>query len=161
MIILTGYADESHLSFISASTFLKVDINIFPDMQRVCKSAVFFCVFHISCCHLSFAQSPESKSAAKTKVTISGNCIIATDFESIYTNFGGPALKFSFSKNLHGCISMYPSIRWKKDSSKPTALPMLGTGVHIGYKHMILALPFYYISSKNRWVMAGGIGVYF
>ena len=151
MIILTGCADESHLCFITASTFLKVDINIFMGMLRRCKSAVLFCVLYIPCCLTSFAQSPESKTSARTKVAITGNFIIATDFESVYTNFGGPALKFSFSKNLHGCISMYPSIRWKKDSSKPTALPMLGTGVHIGYKHMILDFLFYYISSNNRF----------
>ncbi|MBI5857713.1 MAG: hypothetical protein HZB42_08680 [Sphingobacteriales bacterium] len=86
---------------------------------------------------------------------------MATDFHSVYTMYGGPAIKFSFSKNLYASISMYPSLRWKNDPVKSTALPMLGAGIQIGYKSFILALPFYYISSENKWKAAPGIGVRF
>jgi hypothetical protein len=107
------------------------------------------------------AQSKEKKNDSKIDFNISGNFIIATDFESLYTNYGGPAVKFSFSKNIYTSISMYPGLRWKNDPVKPTALPILGTGLHFGYKRLILAMPFYYISNENKWKAAFGIGIKF
>ncbi len=103
----------------------------------------------------------EVNTPKKNSFSITGNFIVATDFESLYTNYGGPAVKFSFSKNLYVCISMYPGLRWKADAKKPGVLPILGTGMHVGYKSFILALPFYYMSNKNKWRAAIGLGIRF
>ncbi len=111
--------------------------------------------------NILFAQTKTNGAYNKSHFTISGNFIMATDLESIYITYGGPALKFTFSKNLYACVSMYPGLRWKADVNKPLLLPILGAGMHIGYKSLILAFPFYYISNKNKWKAAIGLGVRF
>lgn len=129
-------------------------------MQKVYKSAVLFIAIAIcnSVDSRSIAQSTKNTTADKTKVTISGNFIVATDLKSIYTSFGGPSLKFSFSKNTYACISMFPSLRWKSENNKPDVLPILGTGIYFGYKSLILAMPLYYIGNENKWKAAWGSG---
>lgn len=130
-------------------------------MQKVYKSTILLIAICSSVCSKSFAQSTKNTSPDKTKVTISGNFIVATDFKSVYTSYGGPSVKFSFSKNTYACISMFPSLRWKSDSIKPDVLPILGTGILIGYKRLILAIPVYYITNENKWKVAGGAGIKF
>lgn len=130
-------------------------------MQITSKSLLLNIFFSILFCNILFAQTEQNTSPKKYKVEISGNFIVATDFESVYTCYGGPSVKFSFSKNVYASISMFPSLRWKNEPNKPTVLPILGTGIHFGYKSFILAFCFYYISSKNKWVAAPGIGVKF
>lgn len=125
-------------------------------MQKVYKPVIWFFAVYISSIPISMAQSP-----ANSKIEISGNFIVATDFKSVYTSYGGPAVKFTFSKNLYACISMYPGLRWKKDPAKSAVLPILGTGMHVGYKSLILALPLYYIPNENKWKAAIGVGIRF
>lgn len=165
MTILTAAADENHLSSMYGSTFLKTRIFNIIFMRKLYKSILWLIAISISCITscitVSFAQSAKNSSPVKSKIEISGNLIAATDFKSIYTNYGGPAVKFSLSEKLYACISMYPGLRWKNDTEKPTVLPILGAGMHVGYKSLILALPFYYISNENKWKTAIGAGIRF
>lgn len=135
MTFLTETADESHLSSIYACTLLKANISILLSMQKAYKSVLWLFVVHISCITMSFAQFPKNTPPAKSKIEISGNFIVATDFESVYTSYGGPAVKFSFSKELYACISMYPGLRWKNDPVKSTVLPILGTVCMLAINH--------------------------
>ncbi len=130
-------------------------------MQKVYKPVLWLFAVYISSSPISIAQSPGNTPPAKSKIEISGNFIVATDFKSVYTSYGGPAVKFTFSKNLYACISMYPGLRWKNDPAKSTVLPILGTGMHVGYKSLILALPLYYITNENKWKAAIGVGIRF
>jgi hypothetical protein len=94
----------------------------------------------------------------KTTLTASGLAIVATDGESAYFTMGGPGIKLA-RDGWHLGVYMLPSLRYKKDATTPDITPLLGTGIVMGRKRIVLSIPFYYFSSTKEWSVAAGIGV--
>ena len=95
------------------------------------KSASLTVLIFIAYLYNSTAQ--ESKSEFK----IEGQIAATTNGNAVFTNFGGPAMKFTFSK-IAASISMIPSLKFENDTSKPLVLPTLGFG-----------LQFYFLKNKR------------
>ena len=105
--------------------------------------------------------SVEQVSAQKKEVvsaSITGAAIVSTDGKSVFFNMGGPGIKVA-KKDWMASINLLPSLRFFEDNPRPFVTPILGTGVCIGYKRFILAVPFYYLSAKAEWIVTAGIGV--
>jgi hypothetical protein len=107
--------------------------------------------------HFIYAQDTKPKAVAW-----SGQFVVATNGNSLFTNFGGPSIKAEFSKKSSLSLGMLPSLRInleEKDSNKIVS-PILGIGLQFQYKKFILAMPAYYLPGpKNYWTLAGGIGI--
>ena len=84
--------------------------------------------------------------------------MISTDGESAFFTMGGPGIKLS-REGWHLGVYMLPSLRYKKDATAPDITPILGTGLVMGYKRIVLSIPFYYLSATKEWSVAAGIGV--
>jgi len=95
---------------------------------------------------------------AKASLTASGMAIVATDGESAYFTMGGPGVKLA-RDGWHLGVYMLPSLRCKKDPLTPDITPLLGAGLVMGHKRVVLSIPFYYLSATKQWEVAAGIGV--
>jgi hypothetical protein len=92
-----------------------------------------------------------------------GQLAVATNGKAIFVNFGGPSIKYNFSK-VAFCLGMMPSLRLEQDAPRPYVTPILGAGLNVLFlnsKRLVLSIPCYYISSKNEWTVAAGIGYVF
>jgi hypothetical protein len=120
------------------------------------KSKLLIFVFILFSCGL-YAQDGKPKAVAW-----SGQFVVATNGNSLFTNFGGPSIKAEFSKKSSLSLGMLPSLRInleEKDNNKIVS-PILGIGLQFQYKKIILAMPAYYLPApKNYWTIAGGIGI--
>ena len=107
--------------------------------------------------HIGYAQENKPKAVAWN-----GQFVVATNGNSLFTNFGGPSIKAEFSKKSSLSLGMLPSLRInleEKDNNKIVS-PILGIGLQFQYKKIILAMPAYYLPApKNYWTLAGGIGI--
>jgi hypothetical protein len=104
-------------------------------------------------CNESIAQKTSNVSAS-----ITGSAMITTDGVSVFYNMGGPGIKITKDKWMVG-ISMLPSLRYFKDDPRPIITPILGGGVSIGYKRLMIGFPLYYIAAKAQWIVSAGLGV--
>ncbi|MFO0415188.1 MAG: hypothetical protein ACK50E_06005 [Bacteroidota bacterium] len=95
---------------------------------------------------------------AKASLTASGMAIVATDGESAYFTMGGPGVKLA-RDGWHLGVYMLPSLRYKKDPLIPDVTTVLGTGLVMGRKRIVLSIPFYYLLATKKWEVAAGIGV--
>jgi hypothetical protein len=87
-----------------------------------------------------------------------------------YINFGGPSIKF-IRKPLHFGFGILPTMRIKEDKvakgvTKNSAItPTAGFGFTLGYKHLVLQVPFYYNNkstvSNGKWNPGVGVGYKF
>jgi hypothetical protein len=117
----------------------------------------------LMCFFLSKVAYSQEKS--KMSWTLGGQVALTSDFkENIFFNMGGPGVKLSQkpSKWVFS-INMFPSLRWntsEKDQNKQVT-PVLGAGVQIFYKKLLISLPAYYLSIQNIWVGSVGVGVTF
>jgi len=113
--------------------------------------AVFFVLifFH----NISLAQKTNTISA-----TITGSAVVSTDGKSVFFNMGGPGIRVA-KKDWMASINLLPSLRFFEDQPRPFVTPILGTGVFIGYKRFIVAVPLYYLSARSEWIVTAGIGV--
>lgn len=118
------------------------------------KLLTFVFVLFYSC---MYAQETKTKAVAWN-----GQFVVATNGNSIFTNFGGPSIKAEFSKKSSISLGMLPSLRInleEKDNNRIVS-PILGIGLQFQYKKFILAMPAYYLPGpKNYWTLAGGIGI--
>jgi hypothetical protein len=94
----------------------------------------------------------------KGSLTATGMAIVATDGESAYFTMGGPGIKLA-RDGWHLGFYLMPSLRYKKDPLTPDITPLLGTGLVMGHKRIVLSIPFYYLSASKQWEVAAGIGV--
>ena len=76
----------------------------------------------------------------------------------LFVNFGGPSIKTTI-KNKSIAISMYPSLKYEFETTRLT--PMLGVGLQISHKKIILLTPCYYIPTQNVWLGTIGLGYKF
>jgi len=106
-------------------------------------------------CLFSFNAKSQT---TKGSLTVTGMAIVATDGESAYFTMGGPGIKFARDE-WHLGVYMLPSLRYKKDPLTPDVTPILGTGLVMGRKRIVLSIPFYYLSATKQWEVAAGIGV--
>jgi hypothetical protein len=104
-------------------------------------------------CSESIAQKRSNVSAS-----ITGSAMVSTDGTSVFYNMGGPGIKITKDKWMAG-ISMLPSLRYFKDDPRPIITPILGGGVSIGYKRLMIGFPLYYIAAKAQWIVSAGLGV--
>ena len=96
----------------------------------------------------------------KIQPVVSGTAMIATDGNAVYMNLGGPGLKWA-QGNWQLSINMLPSLRFVSDKPRPFATPSLGAGFLVTYKRFVVGLPIYYISARQEWRLAPGVGVRF
>jgi hypothetical protein len=90
--------------------------------------------------------------------SITGSVMLTTDGSSLFYNMGGPGVKFTKNNWMLG-INMLPSLRFFKDDPRPFITPMLGAGILIGYKRLMVGVPLYYLSAKSEWIISAGVGV--
>jgi len=94
----------------------------------------------------------------KGSLAVSGMAIVSTDGESAFFTMGGPGIKLA-RDGWHLGVYMLPSLRFKKDPLTPDVTPILGTGLVMGRKRIVLSIPFYYYSATREWQAGAGIGV--
>ena len=117
---------------------------------------------------LSFG-SIRAQDAVKKTQTIAWDGMMVAGYvnEGGYVNFGGPSIKI-IKKPLSFGFGILPTMRIKKDKvSKEVKrnsiiTPTAGFGFTMGYKHLVLQVPFYYntktTSSNGKWHPGVGIG---
>ncbi len=91
---------------------------------------------------------------------IEGQIAATTDGKGVFVNFGGPTVKFNFSKITLG-INFMPSLRFQEDKVKALVTPMLGFGPQLYFlknKKFLLSFPAYYNTNTNVWTFTAGIG---
>jgi hypothetical protein len=92
--------------------------------------------------------------------SITGSVMLTTDGSSLFYNMGGPGVKITKDKWML-LINMLPSLRLYKDEPRPLITPILGGGISIGYKRLMIGFPCYYLAPKSEWVVSAGLGVIF
>lgn len=108
-------------------------------------------------CFLSFNAKSQT---TKGSLTVTGMAIVATDGESAYFTMGGPGIKLARDE-WHLGMYLMPSLRYFKDLTSPDITPLLGAGLVMGRKRIVLSIPFYYLAAAKQWEVAAGIGVKF
>lgn len=108
-------------------------------------------------CTVIFAQANKSVSSS----SLSGQFLISYDGSALYANMGGPNVTYTINKNTKISLCMFPSLRIIEDAVKPTVTPILGTGISMQYKKLVIGLPCYYIQSDNKWNISFGLGYKF
>lgn len=101
-----------------------------------------------------------SQEEQKSSLNIEGQIAAATNGKDLFVNFGGPALKFNFSK-IAFAWNFMPSVRFYTNNGKVQVAPILGTGLQVyglKDKRFILSIPFYYLASNNTWIGTVGVG---
>jgi len=112
------------------------------------------CAVILTCSSLyCFAQSKPS-----TDVSFSGAFMVSTDGKSVFYNMGGPSIKMTKDK-WYLSLNMLPSLRFFDVKGTININPILGAGIHIGYKRWMIGFPCYYLSDKKIWVLTAGAGV--
>jgi len=99
-----------------------------------------------------------SKGQSSVKTTLSGMALLSTSGESAYLTMGGPGIKATHGAWQAG-IYMLLSLRFKQDATAPDITPVLGPGIIIGYKRILIGVPIYYLAAAKKWVTAFGLGV--
>ena len=102
----------------------------------------------------------EPKKEEQFQWSFEGQFVAATDGRGVYTNFGGPGVKWNFKYFSIGW-NMMPSLRFEHQAKTPLVTPILGTGPQIYLlknRRLILSAPMYYIASRQMWTFNGGIG---
>jgi hypothetical protein len=100
------------------------------------------------------------KNSVSAGFSLVGQVSVATNGEAIFTNFGGPNVKFE-KKKFWICVSMFPSLRFMNDAPRATVIPTLGTGLLVGYGKLYFIAPGYYNNVTNQWSLALGVGIRF
>lgn len=109
---------------------------------------------------LNTYSQTESKSEDRFQWSFEGQFVAATDGRGMYTNFGGPGLKWNFKYFSIG-FNMMPSLRFENQPKTPLVTPILGTGPQLYLlknRRLIISVPMYYIASRQMWTFTGGIG---
>lgn len=111
---------------------------------------------------LLFPLSLEAQEAEKSKVSMNleGQFALTSNGRAGFVNFGGPAIKFNFSKFAFA-LNFMPSLRVEEQKSEITVTPLLGAGLQFYFlknKKFILSFPCYYYANRNVWVGTAGIG---
>lgn len=107
----------------------------------------------------SYSQS-EIKAADRFQWSFEGQFVAATDGRGMYTNFGGPGVKWNF-KHFSIGFNMMPSLRFENQPNTPLITPILGTGPQLYLlknRRLIISAPMYYIANRQMWTFNGGIG---
>ncbi len=106
-----------------------------------------------------FSRLVFSQEEQKASFNIEGQIAFTTDGIGLFTNMGGPNLKFNFSK-FSLAINMMPSLRFQEDKVKSFVTPMLGVGPQIYFlkdKRFVLSFPAYYNTNTNKWTYTAGV----
>jgi hypothetical protein len=98
-----------------------------------------------------------SKGQSSVTTTLSGMALLSTSGESAYLTMGGPGIKVTHGA-WQGGIYMLPSLRYKQDAAAPDVTPLLGSGIIIGYKRLLIGIPLYYLAATKKWEAAFGLG---
>lgn len=109
---------------------------------------------------LLLSISAFSQEGQKSSLNVEGQIAVTTNAKDVFMNFGGPALKFGFSK-VAFALNFMPSLRFHNVNNKVQLTPVLGTGLQVyglKDKRFVLSFPFYYLTSSNAWVGTAGIG---
>ncbi len=117
------------------------------------KSFLVFCLMFTTIS--AFSQEEQ-----KSSLNIEGQFAVATNGKDVFVNFGGPALKFNYTKVAFAWNFM-PSVRFHDQNGTLQVTPILGTGLQVyGWKdkRFILSVPFYYLASNNTWIGTLGVG---
>jgi len=96
----------------------------------------------------------------KFEWSMEGQLVCATNGVGMYTNFGGPGLRFNFEYFSIG-YNMMPSLRFENQTNTPLVTPILGTGPQLYFlkkKKLVLSFPAYYLASNHEWTFTAGIG---
>lgn len=67
------------------------------------------------------------ESKKPSSFNIEGQISFATNGKALFINFGGPSLKFHFSKTLVS-VNILPSLKLEEDKPKPLITPIIGFG---------------------------------
>lgn len=107
------------------------------------------------------AQEPSA--AATPTVVIEGQVALTTNGKGVYLNLGGPGVRFTFANFALG-FNLMPTLRFQKEEPKSFVTPLLGFGPQLYLpksKRLVLSLPLYYNTTKNRWLLTAGLGYLF
>jgi hypothetical protein len=126
--------------------------------------ALLYVLCLCSICNPGFAQS----TSAKTKAMIWDGMMVAGYVNhGGYVNFGGPSVKLNRKPWSIG-FGILPTMRIKEDkvaegAKKNSAVtPTAGFGLTVGFKHLVIQVPFYYnpktAASDGEWNAGIGIG---
>ena len=89
-----------------------------------------------------------------------GQVAVTSDGRGVFTNFGGPGLKFHFNPFTLS-FQMMPSLRFQNEVGRPLVTPMLGVGPQLYLlknKRLVLSFPSYYTASDHTWTFTAGLG---
>lgn len=103
------------------------------------------------------ANAQEEK---KFEWSMDGQVVCATNGVGMFTNFGGPGLRFNF-KHFSVGYNMMPTLRFENQANVPLVTPILGTGPQFYFlkkKKLVLSFPAYYLASEHKWTYTAGIG---
>ncbi len=107
------------------------------------------------------ASTAFSQDDKKFEWSMEGQVVCTTNGVGMYTNFGGPGLRFNF-KHFSVGYNMMPSLRFENNiPNTPLVTPILGTGPQLYFlkkKKLVLSFPAYYVTSDHKWTFTAGIG---
>ncbi len=112
---------------------------------------LFFCTSMVG--HIS-AQGEK-----KFEWSMEGQIAVTTNGKAVFTNFGGPGLRFNF-KHFSIGYNMMPSLRFEATSGHSFVAPMLGTGpqIYLLKKKLVISAPAYYSAITQEWTYSVGLG---
>jgi len=95
----------------------------------------------------------------KFEWNMEGQIVVTTNGKAVFTNFGGPGLRFNF-KHFSIGYNMMPSLRFEENSGHSLVTPMLGTGpqIYLFRKKMVISAPAYYNAVTHEWTYSVGLG---
>jgi hypothetical protein len=91
---------------------------------------------------------------------LEGQIAVTTNGKAAFINIGGASIKCKLKK-FNVSIMMGPSIKFEKEKTVVTTIPVLGVGPQFYFlknKRFIVSIPSYYISTKKIWTTSIGVG---
>jgi hypothetical protein len=106
-------------------------------------------------------KTQKTKPQFKAYLGLNGQINMATDGDAFYVNATAPGLRILYGK-WGLAFSTFPSLRFRaNDAPRPTTTIMTGVGFQLIYGSFAIDVPFYYLSFRNSWTTAFGIGYSF
>lgn len=117
-------------------------------------------LYLLMACYFCLTTLQLSAQLTNPKPSLSGIVALATDGRAAYLTFGGPGVKWK-TNNIEIGAYMLPSLRIQRDAPRPFITPSLGGGILLRHKRLVAGIPVYYVAAKQRWFIAGALGIAF